>query len=108
MLQSASSSYEEGQGRAGRGCSRASWSPNCRHRTVISVRRLIKSMVEVMMCRKAMYRHQCQAAGHEHGRGDDVQALSSSNTNDCHQASKYSKQITQDAPEALLCAEAQA
>ena len=87
MLQSAFSSCEEGQGRASGGCSRLCWSSNCRHGTGISVTQLVKSMVVVMMCRKAM---------------------SCSDTSDCHQPTKSIEQLKQDAPEALLWTEAHA
>ena len=72
MSQSISTS-EEYQGRANGDGSRASWSSHCRHKTGLSVRQLVKSMVLVMMCRKALYRLESQAVGQEHGHGNDVQ-----------------------------------
>ena len=51
MSQGISSSSE---GRLGRGPSRASKSSYCRHRTSISVRQLVRSIVLVMTCSKAV------------------------------------------------------
>ena len=82
---------------------RASISSFCRQCTGITVRQLVKSMVEVTMCRKAVYRHQCQAAGQQHGNGVTCEkTVYTSNTSDCCQASAYNRQIRQDGPEALL------
>ncbi len=83
MSQGTSSSSEEYQGRLSGAGSRARWSSGCRHRTGISARQLVKSMVipVVAMCRKA---------------------FSNSNTNPCHQASESSEQLKQDALRALL------
>ena len=89
MSQGTSSSSEEYQGRLSGAGSRARWSSGCRHRTGISARQLVKSMVipVVVMCRKA---------------------FSNSKTINCHQASEYTEQLKQDVPRALLRAEAHA
>ena len=94
MLRGTSWSCREGQDRPGRGCSRAL---NCRQRTGISVRQLVKSTAEVMMCRKAMYRIRLRQLVNSMAEVNDVQewqcAGITSNTSDCHQASKYSELI---------------
>ena len=82
---------------------RASISSYCRQCTGISVRQLVKSMVEATMCWKAVYRHQCQAAGQQHGNGVMCEkTVYSPNTSDCCRASEYNRQIRRDGPEALL------